>query len=178
MIRNKKGITLIAVVVTVIVLMIIAGVAVSSLNKKNGLRKNAKYVEVLNAYKKAEEQVEIAHSAVLTEIMNQTAVSYNYNPTTQENTVKLANIVRKTLGLGQGVVSNNTWEVYDSTAGIIQIIYKDNIITKGAIGDIQLTNVNGETEIASAPREEGQVVYQINLYTNHDAKLFVDLSNE
>ena len=55
---NEKGITLIALVVTIIILLILAGVTISQLSGDNGLF--SKVRESVEKYKKAQDDEEIA----------------------------------------------------------------------------------------------------------------------
>ena len=54
-IKNEKGITLIALIVTIIVLIILAGVAIAMLNDNNSILGNANKVQVLNGKKEVVE---------------------------------------------------------------------------------------------------------------------------
>ena len=87
---NKSGITLIALVVTIIVLLILAGVSIAMLTGRNGILNNASKVSSENSYRGAEEQVKLAHLAVKTEIMQQTVKNGRYDATSAENTATLA----------------------------------------------------------------------------------------
>lgn len=65
-INSNNGITLIALVVTIIVLLILAGITIAMLNGKNGILTNAKDSVSLNAYGKAEEQSKLEQSNLAT----------------------------------------------------------------------------------------------------------------
>ena len=58
--KTSKGITLIALIITIIVLLILAGVAVASLTGENGLLNKAETAKETTAQKTAEEQVKLA----------------------------------------------------------------------------------------------------------------------
>ena len=58
--RNNKGITLIALVVTIIVLLILAGVSIATLTGNNGILTRAKDAKETTEYKSAEEKVNLA----------------------------------------------------------------------------------------------------------------------
>lgn len=64
--KNKRGITLIALVITIIVLLILAGVTIVTLTGDNGLLKKASNAVESNFYGELEEQVRLA--ALETEI--------------------------------------------------------------------------------------------------------------
>ena len=58
--KNAKGITLIALVITIIVLLILAGVTIATLTGDNGILGKAKTAKTTNDEEKAKEQIKIA----------------------------------------------------------------------------------------------------------------------
>ena len=58
--KNAKGITLIALVITIIVLLILAGVVIATLTGDNGILGKAKTAKTTNDEEKAKEQIKIA----------------------------------------------------------------------------------------------------------------------
>lgn len=58
-IRNNKGITLIALVITIIILLILVGVAVASLTGENGLIDKSVQASFLTEYQNVAEQVDL-----------------------------------------------------------------------------------------------------------------------
>ena len=69
--RNQKGITLIALVVTIIVLLILAGISVAMLTGNNGLITQANKAKIANAEGAIRDAVVLAVSAYRTENYNQ-----------------------------------------------------------------------------------------------------------
>ena len=57
---NQKGITLIALVITIIVLLILAGVSIAMLTGQNGILTQAQSAKTTNENKSAEEKVKLA----------------------------------------------------------------------------------------------------------------------
>ncbi len=68
MFKKEKGITLIALIVTIIVLLILAGVTISLAVNDNGIFQKAK--TATNTYKKAEANETAALSGAETEMQN------------------------------------------------------------------------------------------------------------
>lgn len=157
--KNQKGISLVALIVTVIVLIILTGVIINTFNKKNGIVKNTNYAKTANAYYEAEQQVKMAHTAVLVEVTHQREFDDNYNPTTLAETQRLATIVQNSLEKKQ---SDDNWNVDGSSSGIITITYTNKRIAKGVI----------ESNI---PREVGMVHYKISLFQNKEPALDIDI---
>lgn len=63
--KNNKGITLIALVITIIVLLILAGVSIAMLTGDNGLLTKAREAKTKSATAEAEEAVKIALATIL-----------------------------------------------------------------------------------------------------------------
>lgn len=72
----NKGITLVALVITIIVLLILAGISIQALTGKNGLLKKTKYAEVKTILSTAKEETQIAiNSLVIDKYMNKTDIT-------------------------------------------------------------------------------------------------------
>lgn len=69
MMRNQKGITLIALVITIIVLLILAGVSIAMLTGENGILTNATEAQAKTDYNNAVEKIDIALQAIKTEAL-------------------------------------------------------------------------------------------------------------
>lgn len=67
--KQNKGITLIALVVTIIVLLILAGVAIAMLTGDNSILKRAQSTKAYNALGAAKDEVSMAYNAAYTEYM-------------------------------------------------------------------------------------------------------------
>ena len=65
--RNARGITLIALVITIIVLLILAGVTISALSGDNGILKRATEAKTKTGKENAEEQIKLAIMTATTE---------------------------------------------------------------------------------------------------------------
>lgn len=76
MFREQKGITLVALVITIIVLLILAGVTIAALSGPNGILSNAVKSNEETAKSQAKEAVSMAVSEVLTDYyVNQTTAT-------------------------------------------------------------------------------------------------------
>ena len=65
--RNARGITLIALVITIIVLLILAGVTIAALSGNNGILKRATQAKTKTGKENAEEQIKLAIMTATTE---------------------------------------------------------------------------------------------------------------
>ena len=70
--RNQKGITLIALVITIIVLLILAGVSIAMLTGENGILTKATQSTVETARGEADEAVKLAISTVKADLLDST----------------------------------------------------------------------------------------------------------
>ena len=78
MLKNNKGITLIALVITIIVLLILAGVSIAMLTGQNGILTQAKNADNETSLADVEEKVQLAVSAAY-------AAKLEANPTDTSN---------------------------------------------------------------------------------------------
>lgn len=98
--RNNKGITLIALVVTIIVLLILAGVSIAMLTGDNGILKQSRKAKTDTANAEAVERINMELNAMRAKILAGTAIADGDKSTMMTN-------------LGDG------YEVeYDSTTGL------------------------------------------------------------
>lgn len=107
--RNQKGITLIALVITIIVLLILAGVAIAMLTGDNGIITNAQASRSNTAYREADEQMRLAYMAVRTEIAARLANDTSYDAYAPDNAQKLKEIVDNDLTGFEG--NNSKWTI-------------------------------------------------------------------
>ena len=108
--RNERGVTLIALVVTIVVLLILAGTAIAMLSGDDGIMTNAQRSQAANTEGEVREKIKMAYNAVKTEISVNSAVESNYNA--QNDIKNLFEIAVKEMGLtytdGEYVATNNT----------------------------------------------------------------------
>jgi type II secretory pathway pseudopilin PulG len=155
--RNQKGITLIALVITIIVLLILAGVTIAMLTGENGILTNANKSSSSNAYYGADEQMKLAYMSVRAEIMAQTVADSRYSPV--DHIEDLADVVRKDLNIPASTATKvGNWTV-SASGSIITIRYDDNKIYEKTID-------------ANTPKQNGYVIGKITVYdaANGDAQ--------
>lgn len=98
--RNNKGITLIALVVTIIVLLILAGVSIAMLTGDNGILKQSRKAKTDTANAEAVERINMELNAMRAKILAGTAIADGDEDTMMTN-------------LGEDYTVT-----YDSTAGL------------------------------------------------------------
>lgn len=77
MTKSNKGITLIALVITIIVLLILAGVSIAMLTGSNGVLTKASESQVMNKRGEVSERINLALNAVMTDILSESTTSNN-----------------------------------------------------------------------------------------------------
>lgn len=149
--REQKGITLIALVITIIVLLILAGVTIAMLAGENGILGRATDSKGVNAEAQAVEKTKLAYMAVRTEIASQQAIDGNYDPTsttkatgeTKSNFDKLVDVVKNDIPTGK-----DGWTI-GSTGSTITLVYNDdsfNSSDQNAKFEIEITNAEPYAE--------------------------------
>ena len=78
--RNQRGVTLIALVITIIVLLILAGVSIAMLTGDNGILTQANQAKYQSAQGEAKEKINLALNAVKTEVYAQRVSKADWNP--------------------------------------------------------------------------------------------------
>ena len=144
--KNNKGITLIALVVTIIVLLILAGISIAMLTGENGILKNANDAKTQNAYYGADEQMKLAYMAVRTEIAAKTVANSSYDATS--NSAALLEVVKNDLKDDNWFAEVKTEDSGANTITKIIMTYKDSaintVLSDGTTLSKQKGSVNGE----------------------------------
>ena len=147
-IKQAKGITLIALVITIIVLLILAGVAISMLTGENGILKQATSAKDTTDKSEFEEQVKLAVMAAKT---NKTGSINTSDLETELNKISGAEITKSANNELPWTVKKGSYEVTITAEGVTtNTTGKDdskkdeNKIKPGT--EISLTSTKGTTE--------------------------------
>lgn len=158
--KLEKGITLIALVITIIVLLILASVSLTMLVGENGILKSVTRSKIHNIYNQAKEQAKLAHMALKAEVLTAQTEKVNYKA--EDNAGKLANIVRKELE------TSNGWEVLpkdeEAKSDLIIMTYSNSILSKNIIEE-------------GKPAQDGKIYFTITLKDN-DVLMNIDVADE
>lgn len=175
--KNQKGITLVALVVTIVVLLILAGVTIAMLTGDNGIITNAKNAQAANTEGSVRERMEMAYSSARTSVIAKSAVDATYKPNAEETELAMAKSIAKDLGIAGfdsltagGNVSGNGYTVTytatdGDTEGTIEMKYSDvnfNTANAGKFKDIISTITVSGSDITFA--------YDSNNQTNQALK--------
>lgn len=149
--KNQKGITLIALVVTIVVLLILAGTSIAMLSGENGIITQAKEAQVANVEGDVVEKIDMAYNTIYTIVLSKVSVDKSYDPTDAATGEELASTVIAELGMTTTTLSavdaeankkaaddsaNSGYVVtYDSANHTIEVKYTDANFTEEAEED-------------------------------------------
>ena len=145
--RNQKGITLIALVITIIVLLILAGVSIAMLSGENGILTNATEAQKDTDAANAVEKINIALQAIKTEALAKSVDNNAYKAAT-DTTIISADV---TSIISEKEAEANGYHVtQDTTSGKIEIIYKNTNTNVNVSGSITFTEDKPYGDVVSA----------------------------
>lgn len=157
MFKKQKGITLIALVITIIVLLILAGISISLVVGKNGILEQAQNAVSSHKAGTAKEEVGFAWSSCQTEYMKESASNQGVDKSSFFTAEKL----NANLG-GKGTASNVIYsETGDSTLTYLptdgNLAYNMKITSDGQIIIVGEPTVPGETVAPSGKTLASQI---------------------
>ena len=169
--QKQEGITLIALVVTIVVLLILAGTSIAMLTGDNGIITNAQKSQMENTKSEVIEKMNMAYNAAYSEARIKMATDAGYQPSA--HIAELAGIVAKELEVTEETTDvptegiNNGYHVYYKADGTtITMLYGDRKFSLKAGEESQnnlYPNVKGEITLSTS-----QITYtkQPNSTTN------------
>ena len=159
--NNQRGITLVALVITIIVLLILAGVTIAALSGDNGILTNASKAQQENALGNAKDQVSMAINEATNAYYEETYV----DPDTEIDNVYGGDKQRTAINFILAIPdpADSTIEVYGTgTSYEVQIKTDDNkpayvkatIGTDGSLGQWSTITASLSANKVSAPFED------------------------
>ena len=147
--KNQKGITLIALVITIIVLLILAGVTIATLRGDNGILTQADAAKNNTNRAEAIEKINLALSAVKAEIYAQQVSVSTYQPIAEDGTLdsNIKNILEK--DEIKATEANDTYAYKLEDDGILKISYYN---TETKVGT-ESQPIYGTINLKAAPYE-------------------------
>lgn len=128
--NNQKGITLIALVVTIIVLLILAGVSIAMLTGQNGILNRATEASINSKIADAEDIISLNVSDKITDYYKEVYVDNAATPTyTSLKAAVDAGITAAQASLSSDVTVENNITGTDTLTGTITVTYKDYTAT-------------------------------------------------
>ena len=133
--KNNKGITLIALVITIIVLLILAGVSIAMLTGNNGILTQASTAQKNTDKQNAIEKINVALQAIKTQVVAEKTANTAYQPT--------ANLTDLTAADVTGISTTDTGYTVTPTGSTITITYTNTSTGTNVSGSIDLSGANG-----------------------------------
>lgn len=112
--KNQKGITLIALVVTIVVLLILAGTSIAMLTGDNGIITNAQKASYANTEGEVIDKMQMAYNSIATEVKIKFATDVGYDATTETNLNAFVDLIASDLEIPDGDEADG--EGYDVSA--------------------------------------------------------------
>ena len=137
--RNQKGITLLALVLTIIVLIILAMVSIFMLS--GNLLTNPSVTQADIERETAIKKIEIALQAIKSEALANSLSDSNYNAISNESTIALTDSAITGITSGEAGYTVNISENFE----IITIKYDNDVTGVTVSGTINLTGPSGGT---------------------------------
>ena len=138
--KNQKGITLIALVITIIVLLILAGVSIAMLTGSNGILAQATNANTQNLKAEADEAVKMALNTIMTNKAASDAGSTANGPTTatadniltviKANNPNASSSTVKTTG-NEGAVRVITYKASANSKSVDVTISAEGVVSTG-----------------------------------------------
>ena len=137
--RNQKGITLIALVITIIVLLILAGVSIAMLTGENGILNKATSSRTATNQAEAIERINLALNAVKAEIYDQQSREgqANWEPIATGGT-DIQQAIKDILladGFGTTSGSDNYYYDFDDANDVLVLSYYNDTAEVGSSSD-------------------------------------------
>ena len=172
--RNQKGITLVALVVTIVVLLILAGTSIAMLSGDNGIITNAQKSAAANTEGTVAENMKNAYNAIKTEIIAKASTSSSYDATvigteadllvklveelglTPNNALKPADEDTPVATIPENLLASTDPEdghtvAYDSSTHKVTITYTDSTFQNGkTVAGVTMGTIKSEFTIESA----------------------------
>ena len=168
--KENRGITLIALVVTIVVLLILAGTSIAMLTGDDGIITNAQKAQIVNQEGEIIDKIGLAYSAIKTEAMVKMSTNPGYQPI--EHIEELAKTASKELGIETPQREevpesvNDGYHVYYQDGGsIITILYGDNRFSQkveSSLKNGKYSNIIGEISLSTTGVEYSKMPTRVD----------------
>ncbi|MBR3153331.1 MAG: hypothetical protein IKF52_07095 [Clostridia bacterium] len=136
MFKNQKGITLVALVITIIVLLILAGVTIAMVVGDNGILTRSKQAKFEQTRAKVTEEVQLAAADLAADIQAKIAKNSSVTYTASEVETVLGRTLKDSGYTVTGQAISNT----GATASAITVTYGSSNLTASAMKDWSATD--------------------------------------
>ena len=144
--NNQKGVTLIALVVTIVVLLILAATSIAMLTGDDGIITNAQKAQAANTEGEVVDKMGLAYSSVRTESMVQMSTTPGYQPSAEANVKALTKAAAMELGIAKS--SDEAALNYTGSGYTVAAVRDDSANTA------TITITYADNKFALAPKSE------------------------
>ena len=165
--KNQRGITLIALLITIIVLLILAGVSIAMLTGENGILNKATSARSETNKAEAVERINLALNAVKAEIFDQQVDTQSWEPLTgSASSYGLQGAVTDSLKLdgfetAAASITTATSGVYsyylDKSTGVLTLMYWNGTTEVGT----QAAPIKGQIDLKETPSDDDASKYEV-----------------
>ena len=139
MMKKQNGVTLIALVITIIVLLILAGVSIAMLTGENGILTNATKAQENTDRENAIESIDVALQAIKTEAAAKATENTAYDASADTANLTSASVI------GRTIASKEDGYGFTTSGDVITITYINNNTGVSVKGSIDLSGKAGGT---------------------------------
>ena len=155
--KNQKGITLIALVVTIVVLLILAGTSIAMLTGENGIITNAQKSTAANTEGDVRTDIEMAVNSAKTIVLARTSTDAEYDPTTKTAEDELVKRIITDLGLtapetitDSKLIDDVDGYTVELSSHVITITYSDSQFQSGKkVAGVTMSPITAEITISA-----------------------------
>ena len=155
--KNQKGITLIALVVTIVVLLILAGTSIAMLTGENGIITNAQKSTAANTEGDVRTDIEMAVNSARTIVLARTSTDAEYDPTAKTAEDELVKRIITDLGLtapesitDSKLIDNVDGYTVELASHVITITYSDSQFQSGkTVAGVTMSPITAEITISA-----------------------------
>ena len=155
--KNQKGITLIALVVTIVVLLILAGTSIAMLTGENGIITNAQKSTAANTEGDVRTDIEMAVNSAKTIVLSKSTIDPEYDSTSATSEAEIVKRIITDLGLtAPGTITDSTLiddeDCYtvELASHVITITYSDSQFQSGkTVAGVTMSPITAEITISA-----------------------------
>lgn len=152
MLRQEKGITLVALIVTIIILIILAGVSIGAIAGDRSILSQSRDASAMSTYNGINEQASIAFEGIRTKIMIESAKDSSYDATKVAELNKFAEMIENDCPSNKGY--SYSLDTTTAAAPVFYIKYSDAGIKQASIAAASGT---GDSAIPAKPQDNGEI---------------------